>query len=48
MESMAYIYHDAFMPGSQLTVNGPLRLQQAAPVLHTGTNQLYSVRLLAP
>uniref|UniRef100_A0A4W3J8U2 Transmembrane protein 231 n=1 Tax=Callorhinchus milii TaxID=7868 RepID=A0A4W3J8U2_CALMI len=43
MQSMAYIHFSSFIPGSQLSVNGDLKLHQREPLSHRGLDRRYNV-----
>lgn len=46
MQCMAFIQHSSPVPGSQLYINGDLRLQQRQPLSHRGINTRYNVSVI--
>ncbi|KAF6289241.1 transmembrane protein 231 [Rhinolophus ferrumequinum] len=46
MQSMAFLQSSFAIPGSQLYVNGDLRLQQKQPLSYSGLDVQYNVRML--
>uniref|UniRef100_A0A4W3IY92 Transmembrane protein 231 n=1 Tax=Callorhinchus milii TaxID=7868 RepID=A0A4W3IY92_CALMI len=46
MQSMAYIHFSSFIPGSQLSVNGDLKLHQREPLSHRGLDRRYNVSVI--
>lgn len=46
MQSMAFLQSSFAVPGSQLYVNGDLRLQQKQPLHYGGLDVRYNVRML--
>lgn len=46
MQSMAFLQSSFAIPGSQLYVNGDLRLQQKQPLSYDGLDVRYNVRML--
>uniref|UniRef100_UPI00398E4CF4 transmembrane protein 231 isoform X2 n=1 Tax=Pristiophorus japonicus TaxID=55135 RepID=UPI00398E4CF4 len=46
MQSMAYVYFSSSIPGSQLTVNGDLKLQQREPLRHRGLDTRYNISVV--
>jgi hypothetical protein len=46
MTGLGYIEHSASTPGSRLSVNGELRLQQSHPLLDKSTRTVYNASLL--
>lgn len=47
MQSMAFVQSSCAVPGSQLYVNGDLRLQQRQPLRYSGLDVRYNVRVLS-
>lgn len=45
MQSMAFLQSSFALPGSQLYVNGDLRLQQKQPLSSSGLDVRYNVRM---
>ncbi|XP_058849661.1 transmembrane protein 231-like isoform X1 [Acipenser ruthenus] len=46
MQCMAFIQHSSPVPGSQLYINGDLRLQQRQPLSHRGIDTRYNVSVI--
>ncbi|XP_043937518.1 transmembrane protein 231 [Protopterus annectens] len=46
MQSMAYIHHSSSLPGSQLYIDGDLKLQQRQALNHRGLDTRYNVSVI--
>ncbi|KAJ8248843.1 hypothetical protein GJAV_G00228340 [Gymnothorax javanicus] len=46
MQTLLYMQHASPVPGSQLYVNGDLRLQQRAPLAHRGVDTTYNMSII--